>query len=167
MRLTGIEALRRPQVIEWGCDGSEAAPMPAPRVLRNQWTSVWEFTVRGWSACDPGTIVVRGLVVGATSWRLSEETIAPECGKPSEGQAVYVAEGFRYYPFETTLTMFGQYRWRCPADWNDDGVLNSQDFFEYVNDFFEGMGEIDCQREVSSSADFFYFLSVFFSGCEC
>jgi hypothetical protein len=55
---------------------------------------------------------------------------------------------------------------RCPGDFNDDGVLNSQDFFDYLAAFFtlapaadfDGSGTID-------SADFFAFLEAFFGEC--
>lgn len=52
----------------------------------------------------------------------------------------------------------------CPSDWNDDGGVNSQDFFDYITAFFAGDGDINCDGQTNSQ-DFFDFLSAFFSGC--
>jgi uncharacterized membrane protein len=55
----------------------------------------------------------------------------------------------------------------CGVDWTYDGVLNSQDFFEYLADFFEGGAAADFNDDgVTNSQDFFDFLSAFFAGCD-
>jgi hypothetical protein len=54
----------------------------------------------------------------------------------------------------------------CAADFNSDGILNSQDFFDYLNAFFENLpsADFDASGTVDSN-DFFAFLDAFFAAC--
>lgn len=56
---------------------------------------------------------------------------------------------------------------RCRGDVNEDDVLNSQDFFDFLMCFFEaGCTGADLNADgVVNSQDFFDFLTVFFAGC--
>src|SRR5688572_11958754 len=54
----------------------------------------------------------------------------------------------------------------CPADFNDDGGVNSQDFFDFLAAFFESDASADFNTDgVVNSQDFFDFLTAFFVPC--
>jgi hypothetical protein len=54
----------------------------------------------------------------------------------------------------------------CPADFNFDGITNSQDYFDFLTAFFAGSPTADFDGSGTiDSADFFAFLNAFFVGC--
>jgi hypothetical protein len=54
----------------------------------------------------------------------------------------------------------------CACDFNNDTVLNSQDFFDFLNAFFMNQPSADFNHDDTvNSQDFFDFLNAFFAGC--
>jgi hypothetical protein len=54
----------------------------------------------------------------------------------------------------------------CRPDFNADGTLNSQDFFDFLNAFFAQDFSADFNGDfVVNSQDFFDYLAAFFAGC--
>jgi hypothetical protein len=54
----------------------------------------------------------------------------------------------------------------CPADFDCDGAVNSQDFFDFLGAFFASAAAADFTHDGAvNSQDFFDFLTAFFAGC--
>jgi hypothetical protein len=54
----------------------------------------------------------------------------------------------------------------CRSDFNCDGAVNSQDFFDFLGAFFASEPSADFNHDAAvNSQDFFDFLTAFFDGC--
>jgi hypothetical protein len=170
LNLTEIGATLGPQTLVWGCNGVQALPMPVPVVRgRNTFVSVYEVTIEpaAWCATGEYEMHVGGYVVTAASWQVVGKPHPPAC-PDIFGEVTYSPVGEVQRPFQATLQMIvgapGIPPPACPPDWTRDGVLNSQDFFEFLGDFFGGVGDYTCDGVVNS-ADLFAYLADFFTGC--
>jgi len=52
----------------------------------------------------------------------------------------------------------------CPADFNNNNVVNTQDLFDFINGFFQGTADFTGDGAVNSQ-DFFDYLAAFFTPC--
>lgn len=70
------------------------------------------------------------------------------------------------WAYETTPGASLQIPTPCLADWNDDGAVNSVDFFDFLTVFLANDPAGDFNHDtIVNSADFFEFLTAFFTGC--
>ena len=53
----------------------------------------------------------------------------------------------------------------CQPDWNDDGVVDSNDFFSFVDGYISGVADYNDDGDVNSD-DFFGFIAGFMQGCD-
>jgi hypothetical protein len=96
---------------------------------------------------EPGEHVIHGDAI------ILEGTVDPRTGSP-----------YALASFEITLRLAPP---ACPCDWNDDGGVDTQDFFAFLDGFFAGESDFNFDG-VTNSQDFFDCLSCFFAppgGC--
>jgi hypothetical protein len=102
--------------------------------------------------------IIEGFDVGygAGVARFSESEILAHAGIPYGGSDTIRAQLGEFSDFVYDFT--------CPANYNGKDGVNSQDFFDFLNDFFAGDADFNASGGTDSS-DFFEFLEVFLAGC--
>ena len=103
------------------------------------------------------------------------QILRPRIGEENAPLGLYVkgfgidAEGEIYLLASTVLGPAGTggrifHVAKCPSDWSGEGLINSQDFFDFLTDFFKSNADFNADG-VTNSQDFFDFLDLFFAGC--
>lgn len=80
-------------------------------------------------------------------------------------RATGVNEGMQGFALVGTGILAASAGDACRCDWNEDKVLNSSDFFEFLIAFFVGNADFNADG-LTNSQDFFDYLNCFFAGCE-
>jgi hypothetical protein len=123
--------------------------------------------------------VVAGGPTHAGLWRgtpaswVDLHAFLPTTFSESVARGIWSDEAFTYvvgYGRNTVLDRIEALMWvgppPCRTDFNYDGALNSQDFFDFLAALFAGTPDADFNRDGSiNSGDFFDFLTAFFAGC--
>jgi probable HAF family extracellular repeat protein len=100
---------------------------------------------------------LNAMIPRASGWRL-------EVAQSINAHGVIVGRGYRD---GVPLAFMLEPATGCAADFNLDAIVNSQDFFDFLQDFFVGSAAADFNADtVVNSQDFFDFLTAFFAGCE-
>ena len=110
----------------------------------------------------PGTLVVAtasDIGFGGTPLLLLQSDLNGD----QSADALVVRNGPRGAQLETAARL-NLNRPPCPADWNQNDVSDSQDFFDFLVSFFSNSADFN-RDGVTNSQDFFDFLVAFFAGC--
>jgi len=173
--LTNIDATVGAQTIVWDCTKGVPGPMPGAVIQGvNTFVSVMEFTVTpsDWPCFQP-QFTLSGRIVPVASWSVDGTPVSPVCEPATPGSVRYVAQTLPSVRFLLQRLSFeigspGPVPpppiYNCIGNWSRDLVLDSTDFFEYMEDFFAGDGDTDCSG-TTTTEDFYRFLTLFLDNC--
>jgi hypothetical protein len=106
--------------------------------------------------------------LGSWDLRLREESRAIDAGGASIGGVEAPADDAvgteRPSGVEFDVGAYERPVGGCAADFNADGEVTSQDFFDFLEAFFDQRADFN-RDGVTTSQDFFDFLGAFFEGC--
>ncbi len=96
------------------------------------------------------------------TWSLASISVNPPA---SQGYMVYDDAATRLLLLQGAQTWeMRTYFVGCPADFNANNIVNTQDFFEFVNEFFGNGVDFNGDQNVTSQ-DFFDYIAAFFTPC--
>lgn len=124
-----------------------------------------------WTAARLRTRLIGPMTAEVTS----EWEFDPEAMYATNPVVVAPASGHYMLEVEFTILQSSAGAWAyfdnfrvaaCPADFNSDGGVDSDDFFDFMNAFSAGSGRADFNGDGTvDSDDFFSFLNMFLVGC--
>ncbi len=148
----------------------------SPNRLIVQWDLIGHYN-GGQVPIDQSTFQAVLFENGNIEFRYAEISPVAVCGVGGAGASVGIenAAGTVGLNYDNTLLGTGNTALAiqsvtpcpsCTADFNQDGVANSQDFFDFLSAFFGLLPSADVNRDgVVNSQDFFDFVAAFFAGC--
>ncbi len=161
-----------PVVVDVSTGGSVANPLPMAqnysKYVLSPTVHAVEFAAN--TDSDPATMTYTLLssptmasVLDPTSTR-GYRLIRPNVGATGSETITYRAVNSAGLSNVGTITLVYSVPPICEADWNMDGALNSQDFFDFLASFFSNMADYN-NSGTTDSQDFFDFVADFFAGC--
>jgi hypothetical protein len=112
---------------------------------------------------DPGPAIVR-LVIPAFHEDPVEFAVVQSRLLAAGIYYVEILDANSYGVYDYIIESSVSFSLECACDWDESGLVDSQDFFAFLADFFESAADFDGDG-VTNSQDFFEFLGCFFAGC--
>ena len=129
--------------------------LASPTGGRPIWLGLTDRTTEGmfrWVSGDNASF--RNFAAGEPNNSGHEDFVQMRAGASTWNDTVALSTELVYGVIEATA---------CPCDWNNDGTLSSQDFFDFLTAFFQGNADFN-HSGTTNSQDFFDFIACFFGG---